>query len=323
MTSDGDRSAAFGGPGWRPRTTPLQAELGSVWGACGQRTEWERLDRVLLHRPGAELDSVPDPESALMLDFPDARRAAAQHDALADAYRAAGVGVEYVEPPPGAATPNLMFTADLFFMTSEGAILARPAGAARAGEERWVQRRLADLGVPIVRAVGGVGTFEGADAMWLEPTTVLLGAGFRTNAAGAGQVAGVLGEMGVDLIVVDLPPGAMHLMGQLRIVDMDLALYRDQAFPGVALAALSERGFRAMPFPGPDDERRRFAHNFVTIGPREILMSADCPVSRKAYEGEGIRCHEVDVDEITKAAGGIGCVSGVLARSTATASVPE
>ena len=44
----------------------------------------------------------------------------------------------------GPATPNLMFCADLFVMTPQGAILARPASDVRAGEERWVARGLAE-----------------------------------------------------------------------------------------------------------------------------------------------------------------------------------
>jgi len=315
MYMNDERPAAFGGPGWRPRQTDLRSELGGIWGPCGQGSEWEPLERVLLHRPGAELDGSADPGAALMLEAPDPRRAAAQHEALADAYRSAGVQVEYVSPPAGSATPNLMFAADLFFMTPEGAILARPASSVRAGEERWVQRRLADLGVPIVRAVGGRGTFEGADAMWLDTGTVLLGVGFRTNDAGAAQVAGVLGEMGVSVMAVGVAPGAMHLMGALRIVDRDLAMYRDGQLPGAGLRALADRGYRTVPFPDADAERRRFAHNFVTLGPREILMPGDCPESRRAYEAEGITCRAVDVDEIAKAAGGVGCLTGIIRRT--------
>jgi len=47
----------------------------------------------------------------------------------------------------------LMFVSDLMFMTPEGAVLARPASTVRAGEERWVARRLAELGVPILKGM--------------------------------------------------------------------------------------------------------------------------------------------------------------------------
>jgi arginine deiminase len=310
------RAAAYGGPGWRPRAAALRDELGGVWGACGQATEWGRLDAVLLHRPGPELERVGDPDEALMLERPDAARAGEQHDALAAAYRAAGATVEYVEPP-AEPSPNLMFAADLFFMTPEGAVLGRPASEPRAGEERWVQRRLAELGVPIVRSVGGRGTFEGADAMWLDPGTVLLGVGLRTNPEGASQVASVLAEMGVEVVREAMPAGTMHLMGQLRIVDRDLGFYWEGRFSEQGLRVLGARGFRARPFPDLEEARRGFAHNFVTLGPRSILMPAGCPVSQAAYEAEGIGCRTVHVDEIVKAAGGIGCLTGILRRAPA------
>ena len=39
---------------------------------------------------------------------------------------------------------------------------------------QFVARRLADLGIPILRTIRGSGTFEGADAAWLDPHTLLL-----------------------------------------------------------------------------------------------------------------------------------------------------
>jgi hypothetical protein len=150
-------AAAYGGEGWSPRTAPLRDEIGVLWGSCGLRDEWGPLRAVLLHRPGAEL-AVPDPDAAQLLAPVDPERAAAEHDALTRVYREEGVLVRSVEPE-GTPTPNLMFCADLFLMTPVGAIVGRPASTVRAGEERWIARRLAELGIPIVRIVRGQGTF--------------------------------------------------------------------------------------------------------------------------------------------------------------------
>ncbi len=163
-------AAAYGGAGWSPRTAHLRQELGVVWGNCGIDTEWSRLQSVLLHRPGSELTASKHPNAVQMLASVDLDLAGAQHDAIAQAYRDTGVTVHYVEPDEQPA-PNQMFIADLMFMTPEGAILARPASTIRAGEERWVARKLAELGIPIIRSVRGTGTFEGADAAWINPQT--------------------------------------------------------------------------------------------------------------------------------------------------------
>lgn len=307
------RPAAYGGENWSPRSATSRQEIGKVWRACGVTREWSALKAVLLHRPGPEIEALADPDRTLMLAKPDATRARRQHDALAEAYRSAGVEVCYVEPPE-TPPPNQMFVADLMFMTPEGAIVGRPASPVRAGEERWVARRLAELGIPILRSVRGNGTFEGADAAWLDPETVLLARGLRTNAEGAAQVAFTLMELGVKVIEVELPYGTMHMMGTLRIVDRDLAIAWHGRVPFSAVNALRERACNVLFFPDELEAVKGFAHNFVTLGPRQILMPAGRPASEAFYREAGIACHTVEVDELQKAAGGIGCLTGILER---------
>jgi N-dimethylarginine dimethylaminohydrolase len=210
-----------------------------------------------------------------------------------------------------------MFVADLLFMTPEGAVVGRPASTVRAGEERWVARRLAGLGIPILRTVRGQGTFEGADAAWLDGCSVLLATGLRTNAAGAAQVAALLDEMGIGVVPAGLPYGTMHLMGTLRLADRDLALAWPGRVPYTAVEALRARGYEVLFLPDAEEARQRAALNFVTLGPRRVLMAAGCPRTRRFYEAAGIHCIEVEVDELAKAAGGIGCMTGVLEREPA------
>jgi N-dimethylarginine dimethylaminohydrolase len=248
-----------------------------------------------------------------MLDALDADLARQQHDDLSRAFREFGIAVFYIESaviPP----PNLIFVADLLFMTPEGAFVGRPASTVRAGEERLVARRLAELGIPILRTVRGTGTFEGADAAWLDPQTVLLATGLRTNSEGAVQVTASLREMGVTVIRVGLPYGAMHLMGQLRLVDHDLAIAWPGRVPYAAVEALRDRGYSVLFLPDEKEARCGMALNFVTLAPRQILMPAGNPVTTSFYEAAGISCHSVQVDELLKAAGGIGCLTGILHR---------
>ncbi len=291
-------------------------EIGSVWSACGIRSEWTPLRAVLLHRPGPEFDELGDPDETLMLEKPDPEKARAQHDAMAEAYREHGVRVHYVEPaetPP----PNQIFCADLMFMTPAGAILGRPASTVRAGEERWIARRLADIGVPILRSVGGYGVFEGADAAWLDESAVIVGRGLRTNLQGAARVAQALDELGVDTVQIDLPHGSMHLMGEIRIVDRDLAYCRPNRTPWTAVRLLEERGYEVRFFPDEEECRTTMGHNFVVLGPRKILVPAGNPRSIEEYEAQGIECVTVEVDELVKCAGAIGCLSAVLEREPA------
>jgi N-dimethylarginine dimethylaminohydrolase len=43
-------------------------------------------------------------------------------------------------------------------------------------------------------------------------------------------------------------------------------------------------------------------------------MPARCPRTRAIYEAHGIECFEVDVSEYIKAAGALGCLTGILRR---------
>jgi arginine deiminase len=306
-------AAAYGGEAWSPRAATLRQEIGTVWGPCGVDTEWAPLKAVLFHRPGAELEGLEDPDAVQMLSSLDNDLARRQHDGLAQAYRDAGVTVHYVEPdvtPP----PNQMFCADLMFMTPEGAVVGRPASTVRAGEERFIARRLAAMGVPILHTVRGTGTFEGADAAWLDSHTVLLSTGLRTNQEGAHQVSTLLTGMGFEVVPVGLPYGAMHLMGQVRLADRDLALAWPGRVPYAAVEALRGREYKVLFIPDEAEAVTGFALNFVTLGPRQVLMAAGNPITKAFYEQAGVSCQTVEVGELLKAAGGIGCLTGIVER---------
>lgn len=82
--------AAYGGEGWQPRSRALAGELGNIWGACSINSEWAPLKAVLLHRAGEELAASADPNAVQMVERLDIEKAQYQHDAIAQANRAAG-----------------------------------------------------------------------------------------------------------------------------------------------------------------------------------------------------------------------------------------
>ena len=316
-------TAAYAGDGWSPRQTDHRDELGTVWSANRIDSEWRPLQAVIVHTPGGELAaSASDPNEVQMLAPVDTALAADEHRAMIAAYEEAGVAVHQVGPA-AAPSPNLMFCADLFVMTPAGAILARPASTVRAGEERWIARRLADLGVPIIRTLTGTATFEGADLMWLDETTAVVGRGPRTNQAGIDQIASTLDEIGCSVIAVDLPYGAMHLMGMLRFLDQDLAIGWPRRTPYAAVEALTRRGVR-VEFPAFEESADHYrAVNFVTLGPRRILMPAEAGDIRAFYEALDVECLTTPTGELSKAAGNTGCLTGVLGRELANRDLEE
>lgn len=306
--------ATYGGDNWSSRVQSLHDELGLLWGACGIDSEWAPLKKVLLHAPGEELQaSLDDYDAAQMLESLDIAKAQAQHADMAAAYKKLGIEVFYVKPE-GPAAPNQMFVADLMAATPEGVIVTRLASTVRAGEERWVARRLAEQGVPIVKTVRGTGTFEGADLMWLRPDVAIIGRGLRTNDEGMAQVTDLLTEMGVVVVQVDQPYGTMHLMGSLRFADQDLGLAYPNRLAHRAVEALKRCGIEVAFVPCTDELRTGSAFNIVCLGPREILMPAGNPQTQGYFESLGIKCHTVDVSELRKAAGAVGCLTGIVER---------
>ena len=307
-------TAAYGGAKWSPRTASMREDMAEAWGDWGVSSEVGRLRAVLLRRPGPELDEIIDFEAVQMradLRPDDAR---AQHDALADAYRAHGVAVHYVERGR-PDKPNAMFVRDLMLMTPEGAIVTRPASTVRAGEERLVAEALATAGVPILMSVHGRGTFEGADVCWVDRDLCFLAEGLRTNREGADQVERMLREIGVrDVVRVGLPYGAMHLDGLLAILDRDLAVVWPKRTPHTVAQTLLERGFRLIHVEDEREANTRLPMNFVALAPGEILMPAGGDRLRAAYEVAGVTCHTVDISELIKAGGGIHCMTGFLRR---------
>ncbi len=308
-------SAAYGGPGWVPRAGNHAGEMGSLWQG-GIDSEWRRLRSVLLRRPGPEI-VVDDPNAAQQLQALDLGRAQAEHDQLTQAYDQSGIDV-IATPDTLAPTPNRMFCADLFVMTPQGAVLARPASAVRAGEEVATAQALAVAGVPILRTLSGTATFEGADLLWLDAETALIGRGHRTNQQAIDQISALCSEIGVNLVAVDMPYGTMHLMGMLRIVDENLAIAWPRRTPHAAVALLRDRGYQVEFLPDGDAAQNNRAMNFVTLAPRRILMPGGNDSTRTWYESLAIEVLETPMFELRKAAGAVGCLTGIVAREMAS-----
>ncbi len=311
-------AAAYGGDGWRPRQDAHADEIGHLWRSCGVDSEWRTLESVLLHTPGAELD-VPaeQADAALFVGSIDVGRARAEHEQMAAAYRDAGVDVITVDPDE-PARPNQMFCADLFVMTPQGAILGRPAGEVRAGEEVPVARALSAAGVPILKTLTGEAVFEGADLLWLNETTAMIGRGHRTNQAAIDQIDTLFAELGYRLLAVDMPYGTMHLMGMLRIPASDLAICWHRRTPHATVTALRDAGFTVAFIPETSEARDLYrAMNFVTLQDRTVLMVAGIPAAQDFLESLGVECVTSPTDELSKAAGNIGCLTGVVGRRLA------
>jgi N-dimethylarginine dimethylaminohydrolase len=296
----------------------LSAELAEdrgIWAARRVNSEYKRLEAVMLYCPGRELARIRNPNAVQHLKRIDPAAIKREFNAISSTFRRLGVAVHMMPRGFDEEKANLMYVRDLFFNTLEGAVVSRMASAVRAGEEKHAARALSELGVPINRTISGRGLFEGADALWLDPKTVLCGVGNRTNAEGFAQLRSALKAQGVETILTPLPRGIQHLMGVLQIVDSRLALVRVELAPKSLVRLLVRRRFAVVPVPEIEETIERQGMNVVTVAPRTIVMPDDCPTLRRAYEDAGLRiAAEVEIEQLRRGAGGLACATGILSR---------
>jgi N-dimethylarginine dimethylaminohydrolase len=319
--ADPPRAATFGGPGFLPRSTRHDEEVqqGLYWTRCGVAAEWGKLKAVLLTRPDGLAALAGDPDSHLFLQNPDPVLLSEQFHAAVTFFQTHGTRVHLLRAPL-ARQPNLLFVRDLFAMTDEGAVLARPASRQRAGEERRVQARLAAIGIPIARSMRGEAHFEGADLVRVDSGCAAIGIGRRTNLEGARSVADYLSGLGVRSFFVDLPEATQHLLGVLNFLDDGLVAVDAYRAPADLKEFIRSRGIRVVEIPFTEELTDGRSLNFVTLGPREAVMSTGCPRTRRMLEREGVRIFELDVSEYLKAGGGLACATGIIHRQTVTLS---
>jgi len=303
------------GERWFALETDFADDLPRYWGPWGADSETGKLRAVLLRRPGPEAEDV-DPSEARWLDRMDIDRARRQHDALAQVYRDGGADVHYVKDMD-PHKPNALFLRDLVAMTPEGAIVGRPALAARRGEERYVARTLSALGVPIIRTISGTGVFEGADLMWVDAETVIIGVGNRTNREGAEQVEEVLRRMGVQtFIYFQIPYGHAHIDGLFNIADLDVCVFFPWQTPFEVADVFRRRGYRMIEIDSPHEAKRTMASNFVCLEPGRVVMPRGNLRTQAKLEEAGVRVISLDVSELQKGWGGIHCMTAFLARDS-------
>lgn len=295
--------------------TGFRSMMKQLYGDFGVDSEVGKLRSVLMRRPGKEIEGITDPAAVAMKENWDVGKVREQHDMLAEIYRNHGVEVHYIEDMD-PTLPNAIYTRDLYLMTPEGAIVARPAAGCRIGEEVYAARQLARLGVPIIKTINGNGVFDGACCLWMDRKTCMLGYGKRCNASATAQVEAELRNMGVEnLIKVEIPRGMAHLDSFMAFADLKVALIFKLAAPDTIYNELEEREFNIVDIPDYE-EFGRFCQNFVALKPGKIVMPTGCPKTVAALEKAGVECIQTDVSEILKGNGAIHCMTGFLKRDS-------
>ncbi|HEU5242599.1 MAG TPA: arginine deiminase family protein [Ornithinibacter sp.] len=253
------------------------------------------MKRVLVRRPGPHLaDGLVTHIERSPVDVDLARHQWERYVAAL-----LSEGWEIIEVEPAEDCPDAVFVEDTVVVLGDLAVISRPGADERKPETAGTEAALAGLGYRIAR-IEAPGTLDGGDVLkHVGPdgaTTVWVGLGGRTNAAGIEQLAAHLAPLGAVVVTVPttrvlhlksavtaLPDGTV--VGHEPLVD-DPATWPDF-------------------LPVPEEPG---AH-VVVLDDTTVLMSTSAPRTRELFERRGLRVVAVDISEYEKLEGCVTCLS--------------
>ena len=281
------------------------------------------LQRVIVKRPeeafrSGDSDSIAREWQPLGYTRPpDFNRASRDHREFVSLLATAGAEVLYL-PADQRTGLDSIYTHDPVLITEAGAVTFQTGKPARRGEGPAFSDALGKWDVPILGIVDGAATAEAGDMIWLDSHTLLVGRGFRTNAAGIEKLSAFLRPLRVKAIQVQLPywKGAdevLHLMSFVSLLDEDLAVVHRPMLPVPLFEILSDKGVRLVDV--PEEEYDTLGCNVLAVAPRNVVMAGGNPITRSRLQAAGCRVSEFNGSEIClPGAGGPTCLTRPLLR---------
>jgi N-dimethylarginine dimethylaminohydrolase len=235
------------------------------------------LQRVLVCPPRAAGWNQPE-RSARWRDLgflhaPNFKTAQSQHDVLCRELQAAGAEVVEI-PQSDHFSLDAAYAHDASLATDFGLILMRPGKTNRIAEVQHHREACEALRIPIFGEIVAPGTTEAGDIVWLDAMTLLIGRGYRTNAAGIEQMRDLLAPKGIDVLSAPLPHGqgpstCLHLMSLISLLDDRTALVDVSWLAVETVELLQQRGFRFIEI--DSTERDTLACNVLALGNGRLL----------------------------------------------------
>ncbi len=204
---------------------------------------------------------------------PDFAVAQSQHEALC--HELAAAGAEIIELAPAQELSlDAVYAHDASLATDFGLIVMRPGKANRVPEGRHQAAFCSRLAIPTLAEIVAPGTTEAGDILWLDSKTLLIGHGYRTNAAGIAQMRALLAPKGVQVLSAPLPYGpgpsaCLHLMSLISLLDEQTALVDLPWLAVETVDLLQSRGFKFIHI--DDSERDTLACNVLALGNKRLL----------------------------------------------------
>ena len=283
--------------------------------AFGAQSMTAPLREVLVKRPGPAFGRAFDVPAHGFLHSVDLALAQREHDVFVELL--AGLGPTVHELGVESASPDLVYQFDPLLVTDRGAIPLRAGKPGRRGEELLVEAWVNRQGIPTLGRIEPAGTIEGGDTFWLRPDLLCIGRTLRSNAAGARQLAALVGG---DVRIFDLPywrgpTELIHLLSVISPVADDLAVVYLPLLPVGLWQLLGELGIRLIPV--PDGEFPTLGCNVLAVRPGVVILAEGNPATAAALASAGCEIHTYPATEIgLNGSGGPTCLTRPLWRQT-------
>ncbi|WP_328999640.1 arginine deiminase family protein [Kribbella sp. NBC_00709] len=204
-----------------------------------------------------------------------------------------------VEVPPIEDCPDSVFIEDTMVVYGDLAVIARAGANERRAEAAAAEETVADQGYRILR-IADPGTLDGGDVLKIG-STIYVGQGGRTNAAGIEHLREAFAPLGADVRAVPVRK-VLHLKSAVTALPDGTVIGYEPLVDDVAAFDT----FRPVP-------EEAGAH-VVLLGADRLLMAASAPKSAELFAELGYTPVVVDISEFEKLEGCVTCLSVRLRR---------
>ena len=247
-------------------------------------------------------------------NFAVARR---QHEALRRILEDAGSEVVDLPASPDL-TLDAVYAHDASLPTDFGLVLMNPGKLNRIPEAHRQREFCMQLDIPIAGEIRSPGKTEAGDMVWIDARTLLVGNGYRTNAAGTAQMRELLSACGVDVVTAPLPygpgpSGCLHLMSLISLLDEQTALVDLPWLAVETVELLKSRGYRFLEI--DLTERDTLACNVLSLGERRLVAIEENARTNQRLRDAGFEVQTFPGSEICiNGSGGPTCLTRPLLR---------
>lgn len=278
------------------------------------------LRRVIMRAPGPAMASA-DPATWHYGPGFDAASAEAQHTELAGIVAASGAKIHWI-PSDDDGLSDAVFVQDPSFVTRAGAVVLNMGKTLRRAEPELHVTAYEALGVPVIGRLTGTATVESGDCFWLDPDTLAIGRGARTNQEGIDAVTAILAPHGMRVQAYDLPwwtgpEACLHLMSLVSPLGPKMALIHAPLLPYALWSEMAGRGWTLLHAPAEEFAASNgLSLNVLMLAPQDLVMVAGFPRTRALMEAHGCRVQTFAGDALCIACeGGPTCLTRPVLRA--------